>query len=344
MDDYKKYTSDILLPAMVSETQFGSPVASYLFKDAEESKTDKIRRAVQVEDSTQATSYYGAFQANTVEENLVQNINLEFKDYLTEVTVNRSEIIRGQAVNSNVFDISSVKGNLAVAGLKKRLYTDMYGDGTGNGGKNINGLENIIDDGSIAPTYGELSRLTYPALNSFVDTIGTLTLEDMVNAWNQSKYDNQTANMVIVNQTTLLNTIEAFLSDKQQNMVITKAFSDNSMMKNPGLSGFLGYETLHFKGAPVIGDRYCLEDRVYFVNSGFMNFSYLDTAVDIFGDVKPNFGNFKIEGGDMTDINPLGVSASDFKTAPGGTAFTATAHMTLQLDGDPRYHAKLIVG
>jgi len=342
--DYQKYTSDILLPTMVTETQYGSPVAAMLFKNSMKSKTDKIRRAVQVEDSNQATSYYGAHQFNTVEENLVQNINFEFKDYGTQVTVNRSEIIRGQAVNSNVFDIAAAKGSLANAGLKKRIYTDMYGNGTGNGGKNMNGFENIIDDATTAPTYGGLSRLAYPSLNSYVDSIATLTLEDMVNAWNQAKWDNETPDMVVVNQTTLWNDIEKFLSDKQQNMVTTKSLADAPTIKQGGLSGMFGYETLFFKGAPVIGDRYCLEDRVYFVNSNFMYMQYLNTAVNEFDDVKPNFDGFEIKGADTTNFNSLGVSATNFQSAPGSTAFTALVNMSLQLDGDPRYHAKLIVG
>lgn len=342
--DFTTYTSDILLPKFVTETQFGSPVFAKIITEAKESTANRIRRGVQVEDSTSATSYYGSHVFNTVEENNDRDINFEFKDYGTQVTVNRSEIVRGQATGSKVLPIIGIKAREAIQGLQKRIYTDAYSDGTGNGGLNMNGFANIIDDGSIAPTFGGLSRSTYPALQSYVDSVGTLTLEDMVTAWNNAKWDANMPDMIAVNQTTLYGTIEKFLSDKQQNMVITKPVSDSSMMKQAGLQGMFGFDTLFFKGAPVLGDRFCQEDVVYFVNTNFMYMSYLNNEVAEFNDVRPNLGASIIAGAPEVEINTLGLSATEFLTQPGGTAFTATTSMTLQLDGDPRYHSKLIVG
>lgn len=342
--DYLTYTSDILLPTFVTEVQFGSPVFAKIITDAKQSSQNRIRRAVQVYDSASATSYYGSHVFNTVEENNDRDINFEYKDYGTQVTVNRSEIVRGQVPGSKVIDIIGVKAQEAVQGLQKRIYTDAYGDGTGNGGLNMNGFANIIDDGTVAPTYGGLSRTTYPSLQSYVGAIGTLTLDDMVTAWNNAKWDSNMPDMVAVNQTTLYGTIEAFLSNKQQNMVITKPVSDSSMMKQAGLQGYFGFDTLFFKGAPVLGDRYCQDDVVYFINSNFMRMSYLENAVPDFNDVKANMGMTTVKGAPDVELNSLGISASNFLTQPGGTAFTATTTMTLQLDGDPRYHSKLIVG
>ena len=202
---------------------------------------------------------------------------------------------------------------------------------------------NLIDDGTTAPTIGGLSRLTYAALNSYVDTVSTLTLNDMVVAFQNAKWDNNTPDMVVVNQNTLWTDIEAFMSDKTQNMVVTKPMSESFTMKESGLGYMFGAETMFFKGCPVIGDRYCQDDTVYFINSNYMYLKYLDTNVSEFDDVKPNFDNFEVKGGiPKEDYKTLGASASKFQTVPGGTAFTATIHTTLQLDADSRYHSKLI--
>lgn len=61
----------------------------------------------------------------------------------------------------------------------------LQGDGTGFGGKAPNGLANTIDNGSVAPTYGGLSRATYTGLNSTVTASGgTISLVKVRTLWN----------------------------------------------------------------------------------------------------------------------------------------------------------------
>jgi len=51
------------------------------------------------------------------------------------------------------------------------------GDGTSFGGKAPNGLANIVDNGTVASTFGGLSRATYTGLNSTVTaSSGTISL------------------------------------------------------------------------------------------------------------------------------------------------------------------------
>ena len=46
------------------------------------------------------------------------------------------------------------------------------GNGTAFGGKAPSGLGNIVDNGSVASTYGGLSRATYAGLNATVTASG----------------------------------------------------------------------------------------------------------------------------------------------------------------------------
>lgn len=50
------------------------------------------------------------------------------------------------------------------------------GNGTAYGGKAPAGLGNIVDNGSVASTYGGLSRATYPGLNAYVTSSSTISL------------------------------------------------------------------------------------------------------------------------------------------------------------------------
>lgn len=61
----------------------------------------------------------------------------------------------------------------------------LQGDGTANGGKAPNGLLNTVDAGTVASTYGGLSRATYSGLNATVTASGgTISLVKVRTLWN----------------------------------------------------------------------------------------------------------------------------------------------------------------
>ena len=61
----------------------------------------------------------------------------------------------------------------------------LQGDGTSFGGKAPNGLANTVDNGTVAPTYGGLSRATYTGLNATVTASGgTISLVKVRTLWN----------------------------------------------------------------------------------------------------------------------------------------------------------------
>ena len=61
----------------------------------------------------------------------------------------------------------------------------LQGDGTSFGGKAPSGLANIIDNGTVASTYGGLSRTTYSGLNATVTASGgTISLVKVRTLWN----------------------------------------------------------------------------------------------------------------------------------------------------------------
>ena len=62
----------------------------------------------------------------------------------------------------------------------------LQGDGTSFGGKAPNGLANTVDNGTVAPTYGGLSRATYSGLNATVTqaTNNKISLVQVRTLWN----------------------------------------------------------------------------------------------------------------------------------------------------------------
>jgi hypothetical protein len=79
----------------------------------------------------------------------------------------------------------------------------LQGDGTSFGGKAPNGLANTVDNGTVASTYGGLTRASYNALNSTVTASGgTISLVQVRTLWNNISDDSVMPDMVITDYNT----------------------------------------------------------------------------------------------------------------------------------------------
>lgn len=79
----------------------------------------------------------------------------------------------------------------------------LQGDGTTFGGKAPNGLANTIDNGTVASTYGGLSRAAYTGLNSTVTASGgTISLLKVRTLWNAISDGPVTPNFIGTDYTT----------------------------------------------------------------------------------------------------------------------------------------------
>jgi hypothetical protein len=79
----------------------------------------------------------------------------------------------------------------------------LQGDGTSFSGKAPSGLANTVDNGTVAPTYGGLSRATYSGLNSTVTASGgTISLIKVRTLWNTISDGPVIPNFIITDYTT----------------------------------------------------------------------------------------------------------------------------------------------
>ena len=97
----------------------------------------------------------------------------------------RGVVIGGIEQSTNETDsqvLSLVKTEMETAKdtMIKDLATLFYGDGTGNGGKDFNGLGDYVDDGTVAANFRGLARATYPVLDASVTAaVGVLAFADL---------------------------------------------------------------------------------------------------------------------------------------------------------------------
>jgi hypothetical protein len=80
----------------------------------------------------------------------------------------------------------------------------LQGDGTSFGGKAPNGLLNTVDNGTVAATYGGLTRTSYSALNSTVTgaTNNAISLVQVRTLWNNIADGSVIPDMIITDYTT----------------------------------------------------------------------------------------------------------------------------------------------
>lgn len=180
-----------------------------------------------------------------------------------------------------VISLYSQKYGEAGTALANFIGQAIYGNGTG-APTPINGLGNIVDDGTTAATIGGLSRTTYPNLNSFVlNSGGTLTLAKMQtvdDGTTVSGAQGETTKIIVAPKTVwslyeqLLqpavryqyNTLDGGLATPIQSRDLR--YMPKSQMK----SAEPYFETLAFRGKPMIKDEYATSGTMYFLNEKYL--------------------------------------------------------------------------
>jgi hypothetical protein len=108
----------------------------------------------------------------------------DWKEYYTNVTIDQRSLIRADSEYAVANYVVEQCEN-AKMDLRDKLAAGVWSDGSNY--KNFDGVYEVIDNGTISPTYGGLSRSSYPFLNAQVDsTTTTLGISAMNSLWDLS--------------------------------------------------------------------------------------------------------------------------------------------------------------
>lgn len=107
-----------------------------------------------------ANSYSGYDAINISPDSPISAAQFDFKQYAASVTVNGLEILKNSGKEA-IIDLLDSRIKIAEARLLNRIGSDLYLDGTGNGGKNITGLAAAVPDDPTTGTYGGINRATW---------------------------------------------------------------------------------------------------------------------------------------------------------------------------------------
>lgn len=198
-----------------------------------------------------------------------------------------SVVISGiqQAVNKGdaaVLDLLATEMASVADDMADGLGTQLYSDGTGNSSKDITGLDAAVDDGNTTASWGGLNgSTTYTTwVSTLTSNTGGITIANLASAYNSAKVGNDLPTLIVTTPT-IWTTYEGLLQatinyhTQVQGYPKMTAFGINRTA-GTGQTGDVGFDTLFFRGVPLVADEKCTATRLYMLNEKHLWFARLD--------------------------------------------------------------------
>jgi hypothetical protein len=250
----------------------------YALKEAgnikEEDGGERIVEPLMYGKNSTAKSYSGYEQLDTTPQEGIDSAEYNWKQYSVSISISGEEE-RKNAGSSKIIDILDARTKQAEMSLTEQLTSGLFSDGTGNGSKNLTGLEAMV---AATGTYGGINSSTYPWWAAGIEaTGGALTVAYMRTAFNSASLGGKDTPDLIVTTQTLYEKYEGLCTTTiQMNSEGTKKLAD------------AGFQTLQFKGVPVVWDEYCPSTYMYFLNTKHMKLTvHKDANFETTDFVKP---------------------------------------------------------
>lgn len=180
------------------------------------------------------------------------------QEYAT-ITITGTDKLRNSG-SEKMQSLLEARAKQAEITMSNRLGTLIYGDGTGNGGKDILGLSAIVSTAPTTGILGGINRATYSfwrnQTNASVGSFASGGLSAM-GSMVRSLTRGVDRPKVIVTGDTVFGYLESVANGKAQ-------------FNNPQLAD-LGFHALKFEGIDVLYDPQCTADRMYFLNTDYLH-------------------------------------------------------------------------
>ena len=111
--------------------------------------------------TTNNTNSYSGYEVLNVSQNSpISAAQFSITQYAAAVSISGLEMIQNTGKEA-IIDLLDGRMQVAEAQLANRISGDLYGDGTGNSGKNLTGLAAAVPDAPSTGTYGGINRATW---------------------------------------------------------------------------------------------------------------------------------------------------------------------------------------
>lgn len=199
-------------------------------------------------------SYSGYDSLSLAPQEGISAAEYEWKQYAASIAISGIEEAKNNG-EQEIINLLEAKIMQAEESMRESFNQMFFADGTGNSGKDWNGLGNLVESGN---TVGGINSAT--SGNEFwrsyeENTATALTLAQMSTAYNSVSVGNDHPDTLLTTQT-LFEKYEALL---QPNLRYTDTKTADA-----------GFQNLLFKAAPVMYDVHCTNGVFYFLNTKYL--------------------------------------------------------------------------
>jgi len=204
-------------------------------------------------------SYSGADTMTVTRPEGISAAEYNWKYEYATVTIEGTEKVRNSGPEK-IQSLMEARVKQAEITMSNRLGTIIYGDGTGNSGKDILGLAAFCDTSPTTGILGNINRATYTWWRNYVNaSVGSFAsngLTAMGTAVRSLTRGNDRPKVIVCGNT-VFGYLETVANGRAQFM-------------NPELAD-LGFHGLKFEGIDVLYDPQCTADRMYFLNTDYLH-------------------------------------------------------------------------
>jgi hypothetical protein len=215
--------------------------------------TKIVEQLIYGQNSTVA-SYSGYEALSLTPQDGISAAEYDWKQYGASIAISGIEEAKNNGEHA-IINLLEAKIMQAEESMREGFNQMFYADGTGNSGKDWNGLGNLVEFGN---TVGGINSST--AGNEYwrsyeENTGGALTLLQMATAYNSVSVGNDHPDVILTTQT-LFEKYESLLQPQLR-------YTDTK-------TADAGFQNLLFKSAPIMYDVHCTAGVMYFLNSKYI--------------------------------------------------------------------------
>lgn len=211
--------------------------------------------------NTNAQSYDGYDTLATAQQSVFDVANYAWKQYACAITMSGREKRQNMGIE-RLIDLLSARIDNARGSLHNLWATDAYGDGTGNNGKTLTGLNALVPTNPATGTVGGINRANFTFWRSQVKThtmAQATIIADMNGLWAPCCRGTDKPTLILTDNTGYT-VYESALQPNQR-------FTDSSMAD-------AGFENYKYKSAPVVLDGgiggACPASQMFFLNTDYL--------------------------------------------------------------------------
>ncbi len=217
-------------------------------------------------ENSQVQSYKGADTLNVAVQEVIDAASFDWKQLAGNLAYTGREEFQNSGKERMVNLIQGKMTNLELS-LSLEMNSEMFSDGTGNGGKDITGLNLAVEDGTAWSTYGNIDSNTYTfwqnqwlgSVGSFGTGLTAAGIQKMRSVYYSASRGKDTPDLGFTTQT-VYELYENALGSSVR--IIDQKFAD---------AGFA--DNLKFKNMTLFYDPDATSGAMYFLNTKYIKFA-----------------------------------------------------------------------